>query len=89
MHKILDNLSDILASQKDALQKGDLDLTVTGNTTTYNGVHIPYYETILRGLDLSTLVPIMKLVFGTVEGIVDGSGSEGALEKFKNALGNS
>lgn len=51
--KVLDNFSDIVESQRDALQNGELELTATGNSTTYNGVHIPYYETILKGLDLT------------------------------------
>ncbi|RJE20820.1 hypothetical protein PHISCL_06839 [Aspergillus sclerotialis] len=87
--KILNNISDIVAAQRDALQDGELELTATGNSTTYNGVHIPYYETILRGLDLTARVPIMKIFFGTLEGMMGGSDFDDALERFRDALGNS
>ena len=87
--KVLDNFSDIVESQRDALQNGELELTATGNSTTYNGVHIPYYETILRGLDLTARVPIMKILFGTVEGMMGGSDFNDALGRFRDALRNS
>lgn len=32
--KVLDNFSDIVESQRDALQNGELELTATGNSTT-------------------------------------------------------
>ncbi|KAJ5355537.1 uncharacterized protein N7496_012749 [Penicillium cataractarum] len=59
---VLENLSEILAVQKAALVDGNLELSASGNSTIYNGVHIKYYEQVLNNLTLVTRVPILEVL---------------------------
>lgn len=68
---ILDNLSDIIDDQKAALLDGDIELSASGNSTIYNGVHIQYYEDVLNNLTLTTQVPILEVLSGTLQQLLD------------------
>jgi hypothetical protein len=72
---VLENLSEILAVQKAALMDGDLELSASGNSTIYNGVHIKYYEQVLNNLTLITRVPILQILGGTLEGLLNNNDS--------------
>ena len=67
---IMDNLSDIISSQKEALTSGDLQLDASGNSTIYNGVHIDYFEEVLNNLTLTARVPILEVLGGTVQNLL-------------------
>jgi hypothetical protein len=70
---VLENLSEILSTQTKALEEGDIEITVTGNSTIYNGHHIGYYEEILNNLTLTTRVPFMNVLVGTIHGMMHSS----------------
>jgi hypothetical protein len=72
---VLENLSEILTVQKAALMDGDLELSASGNSTIYNGVHIKYYEQVLNNLTLITRVPILQILGGTLEGLLNNNDS--------------
>lgn len=72
---VLDNLSEILDAQKAALANGDLELSASGHFTVYNGVHINYYEKVLKNLTLVTRVPIIQILGGTLQGLLDNNDS--------------
>lgn len=72
---VLENLSKILDAQKAALANGDLELSASGNSTVYNGAHINYYEEVLNNLTLVTRVPIVQILGGTLQGLLDNSDS--------------
>ncbi|OAX83922.1 hypothetical protein ACJ72_01713 [Emergomyces africanus] len=70
--------------QKVALSEGNLDLTINGNSTIYNGKHIPYFEDVLNNLTLRTKHPIISVLTGTIQGLTEGGkGIGGILDLFK------
>lgn len=68
--KALDNIPELLSSQREALSDGELEISVTGKTTIYNGQHIHYYEEVFKHTTLVTRVPLSKIVQGTLNGLV-------------------
>ena len=70
----IQNLPDILESQRDPLSRGMIELQASGNSTVYNGEHIEYFEYVLNDLVLSAEMPIMKLVTDTLGGLMGDSG---------------
>lgn len=87
---VLDNLSEILKVQKAALMNGDLELSASGNSTTYDGVHIKYYEQVLNNLTLVTRVPIFEILGGTLQGLLNNNNSAlgKVVESITQILGN-
>lgn len=81
---IIDNLAMVLSAQKDALLDGNIQLSASGNSTIYNGQHISYYEEILNGLTLKARFPIIKALFGTLEGMASDSDIASALQQISN-----
>lgn len=69
------HLSEILAFQKSALANGDIQLSASGNSTIYNGVHIEYYEEVLNSLTLTTRVPILEVLGGTLQNFMESNDS--------------
>ena len=69
----IENLPDILATQRDPLSRGMIELQASGNSTVYNGEHIEYFEYVLNDLLLSAEMPIMKLLTDTIGGMIGGS----------------
>jgi len=64
---IVGNLGSILSSQSTALQKGNIEIQASGNSTIYNGLHIPYYENVLNNLTISGQVPIVTILLDSVQ----------------------
>lgn len=87
---VLDNLSEILSAQKTALGDGELELSASGNSTVYNGVHIKYYEQVLNNLTLVARVPILQVLGDTLDGLLNNtdSGLGKVLLNITQILGN-
>ncbi|OOQ89561.1 hypothetical protein PEBR_07759 [Penicillium brasilianum] len=87
---VLENLSEILAAQMDALMDGELELSASGNSTIYNGVHIKYYEQVLNNLTILTRVPILEILGGTLQGLLNDTDSSlgKILQNVTQILGN-
>jgi len=67
--KILDNLPYILGAESEALSEGNLELFATGQTVVYDGVHITFYEEVLRTLTLSTQIGIGEVLSESVQNV--------------------
>lgn len=67
--KIIGNLSEILATQQEAIKNGYLDLKVVGTGDTFDGAVVPYYDSVLKKLTLSARVSITGLLTNTIGGI--------------------
>lgn len=91
IHTVLDNIPYIVSSQRSALEDGDLELSVSGNSTVYNGQHIEYYEKVLNNLTLTARVPILEVLAGTLQGLLSSNDSPlgRAIQNITNALGSS
>ncbi|GLI81809.1 hypothetical protein PoHVEF18_010200 [Penicillium ochrochloron] len=87
---VLDNLSGILSAQKTALGDGELELSASGNSTIYDGVHIKYYEQVLNNLTLVARVPILQVLGDTLDGLLNNtdSGLGKVLQNITQILGN-
>lgn len=87
---ILENLEDIMEYQEEALRNGEIELSASGNSTTYNGVHIEYYEKVLNNLTLTTRVSILAVLGDTLQGLLDDSNSSigDTLRNLTGKLGN-
>lgn len=70
---LIQNIVPIIKSESSALLDGNLGLSASGNSTIYDGYHIPYYEDILNNLTLSGEVPIMTLLGGTLGSLLNSS----------------
>lgn len=69
---LIKNLGKVLSGQKDYIKDGDLLISVRGNSTVYNGQHLPYYEEVFQNSNLSTLLPISRVLTGTAKNILNG-----------------
>jgi len=70
---VLQNLPLILSSQVSALKSGNLEVTASGNSTIYNGLHIPYYEQVLNKLMVSAQVPIVQILIDSLQEFLGGN----------------
>ncbi|KAE8381650.1 hypothetical protein BDV26DRAFT_278645 [Aspergillus bertholletiae] len=77
---VLENLVDILGAQATALMNGKLEISASGNSTVYNGKHIPYFEEVLNNLTLTAQVPILTILRETV---LQGVAGKDATKKFR------
>lgn len=76
LQTVLRNFGPILASEGPNLLSGNLVLSASGNSTIYEGHHVDYYEKVLNNLTLTTKVPILRVLTGTLGGFLeDSSGS--------------
>lgn len=80
----LKNIVPILQSQTETLQRGNLALSASGNSTIYNGKHVEYLESVLNGLTLTAEVPIMKILTDSIGGLL--SDNSGILQDIMGAL---
>ena len=87
LRKVLQNLSEIVAAQREALSDGEIELSATGNKTIYDGQHIPYFERVLNNLTLTARVPIMRVMMDTLQGLGSANGTGSVWEKIES-LGN-
>lgn len=65
----MSNISTIIQSQKELLYCGKLGVRVSGKTTVHNGKNIAYYENALSKLQLYSMIPLYRVLGGTVGGI--------------------
>ncbi|KAE9372838.1 hypothetical protein N431DRAFT_467068 [Stipitochalara longipes BDJ] len=63
----IQNLGVILQAESDALTRGNVVISASGNSTIYNGVHIPYYEAILNNIFVTGEMPLIKILVDTLE----------------------
>ena len=89
LSSLLPNLGDVLKSQSAALQKGNIDLNVTGNATVVNGQHIKWLEQVLNNRQVTTSVGVVTLLSDVVSGLV-GSGNSNTtiIDALEQVLGN-
>ncbi|KAJ5657052.1 hypothetical protein N7507_009002 [Penicillium longicatenatum] len=87
VNAITENLSDILTSQRTALLQGKFQLSASGNSTIYNGVHISYYEEILNNLTLTAQVSVLEVLTGTLENLLN-NGNNSPLSKIVHNITN-
>lgn len=73
---LIQNLGKVLGDQRQHIKNGDLLISVMGNSTVYNGQHLTYYEEVFKTTNLSTLLPLSKLIQGTGQNLMNGG--EGA-----------
>jgi hypothetical protein len=73
LQTLIQNIVPIIESESSALLDGNLELSASGNSTIYDGYHIPYYEDILNNLTLSGEVPIMTLLEDTLGSFLNSS----------------
>ncbi|KNG87591.1 hypothetical protein ANOM_005441 [Aspergillus nomiae NRRL 13137] len=84
IRKVLANLIDILGAQVSALMDGKLEISASGNSTVYDGKHIPYFEEVLNNLTITTRIPIMTILSDTLAGWRE----SGFLDGLNGTLGN-
>jgi hypothetical protein len=64
---IIQNLAAVLEAEASSIANGNILITATGDSTVYNGLHIPYYETVLNNLALTGEVPIAKFLIDSLQ----------------------
>ncbi|KNG89247.1 hypothetical protein ANOM_002163 [Aspergillus nomiae NRRL 13137] len=78
------NIGPILAAETEALSQGNVMISASGNSTIYDGEHISYYEKVLNNLTISANVPILKVLFGSISGLV--SSNPDVMQNVTDAL---
>lgn len=58
------NLQQIVKQQPALTTNGTLAINATGNTTTYNGQRLTYFERVLNPVVLTATVPVQQLLSG-------------------------
>lgn len=85
----IENLGLIFQAELDALTAGNVVISASGNSTVYNGVHIPYYEAILNNILLTGEVPLIKILVDTLEQGLSTNGSLiGSIVSALNSTGS-
>lgn len=84
INKAIQNIGQLLVAETNALSDGDLLISASGNSTIYEGLHIPYFENVLNNLTISANVPILKVLFGSIGQIA--SSNSGIVQNVTNAL---
>ncbi|EYE91632.1 DUF3712 domain-containing protein [Aspergillus ruber CBS 135680] len=69
---LIQNLSEIVKDQAEYLKKGNLRLKTIGTNVEWNGVQVPYYTKVMKGLTLEADVPIAGLLGNTVHSLFHG-----------------
>ncbi|KAL4891818.1 hypothetical protein BDV59DRAFT_203091 [Aspergillus ambiguus] len=86
IQKAVANIGTLLAAETNALSSGNLMLSASGHSTIYNGLHIPYFEKVLNNLTVTANVPILKVLFGTIEQLI--TSNPGTIANVTSALGD-
>ena len=69
----IENLSTLLASEAKALTSGNVVISASGNSTIFNGQHIPYYENVLNNLVLTGEMPLIQIIIDSLENLLGGT----------------
>lgn len=88
LNSVFQNLGPVLASQANALNRGQVDLNVTGNATVVNGQHIKYIESVLNNKQLTTSVSVITLLGDVLSGFL-GGGDASLVDILGDVVGNS
>lgn len=78
------NIGPILAAETEALSQGNVMISASGQSTIYEGEHIPYFEKVLNNLTISANVPILRVLFGSLSGLV--SSNPDVMQNVTDAL---
>ncbi|KAK2616184.1 hypothetical protein QQS21_000816 [Conoideocrella luteorostrata] len=84
---LVKNLGPVIHSQKDALNRGQVELNVTGNMVVVNGQRISYIEKVLGSRQLTTSMSVITLLSDVVNGFI-GGGSNSIIDVFGDVIGN-
>jgi hypothetical protein len=82
----IQNLPAILAAESGALADGNLRISASGNSTVVNGLHIPYYEAVLNSLVVTGEIPVAKLLVGSLQNLLGGSGNNTLIQNIISAF---
>lgn len=82
---IINNIEAVLQTSAPALDAGNIQLWTNGNSTIYNGRHVPYYETLLGGLELSANISLTNFLVGSLGLVLNGSAA--GLQNIVTGLG--
>lgn len=72
---VMQNLQQVIASQRDALRNGNIALKSTGNLVTYEGVTVDYYTRIMKNLTLTAQIPVMQVLQNTLHDLFHFNGT--------------
>ncbi|GES61230.1 hypothetical protein ATEIFO6365_0006068900 [Aspergillus terreus] len=81
LHKIIENLGEVLRSQSNSLSQGYLSLDTVGKSVVYDGVEVPYYTDVMSQLTMTAKVPIADLLKNTLHELL-GSNTTGLLSSL-------
>ncbi|KHN93920.1 uncharacterized protein MAM_08227 [Metarhizium album ARSEF 1941] len=85
---VIKNIGPVLASQSNALNRGQVDLNVTGNQVVMNGEHITYIEQLLGSRRLTTSISVVKLLSDVLSGFMGGGGGSSIVDAVGDIFGN-
>jgi hypothetical protein len=66
----IENLPTLLTSEAKALTSGNVVISASGNSTIFNGQHIPYYENVLNNLVLTGEMPLIQIILDSLENLL-------------------
>ncbi|GAB0136616.1 hypothetical protein EsDP_00004911 [Epichloe bromicola] len=84
---LVKNVGPVLRSQTDALNRGQVELNVTGTTVMANGQKIPYIENVLNKRQLTTSMSVITLLSNVASGLL-GGGSASIVDVLGEVVGN-
>ncbi|KAF2810252.1 uncharacterized protein BDZ99DRAFT_488101 [Mytilinidion resinicola] len=66
----LQNVEPIINAEAQALRRGNIAVSASGNSTIYNGTHIDYLEKVLNNLTITTEMPITDILVDSLGGLL-------------------
>jgi hypothetical protein len=63
----IENLPTLLQAEAKSLVNGNVVVSASGNSTVFNGVHIPYYEQVLNNLVITGEVPLIQILIDSLD----------------------
>jgi hypothetical protein len=63
----IENLPRLLQAETKSLVNGNVVVSASGNSTIFNGVHIPYYEQVLNNLVITGEVPLIQILVDSLD----------------------
>jgi hypothetical protein len=71
LQTVISNIDQIISFQSQYLEKGVLRIGASGNSTIYNGYHIPYYEQVFRDMHVYADIPSAKFLIDSFPDLLD------------------